>query len=382
MNNPQHTSFSQEIRIERFEPTPLSVPLIDPFVIATGRIDVTRAVLVTVALRDESSGRRAIGIGEAAAFPPVTREDQPDLLRKLQAVHPVLLEKRFSIGHDLSPIAEWLGALLGDAPVARAGVETALLDALGRLRGVPVRVLLGGAVGGRTKTLVTDVTIPMHEPSYMARLARDWFALGFDHFKIKVGLDRDRDVAAIQAIRDSVPAPLFRLDANGGFTAEDALSLMRDLAALRVVVECFEQPCATDDIEGMAKVAASIAVPVIADESVKTLADAERIQRSAAADGINLKLAKSGGLIDAFTLGRRARNLGLSLMCGGMVETRLGMTAAAHVAAGLGGVEFVDLDTALLLRHDPFRGGYSSEGPRICLSDEAGLGIEHRGKAT
>jgi L-alanine-DL-glutamate epimerase-like enolase superfamily enzyme len=245
-----------------------------------------------------------------------------------------------------------------------------------------VRVLLGGAVGGRTKTLVTDVTIPMHEPSYMARLARDWFALGFDHFKIKVGLDRDRDVAAIQAIRDSVPAPLFRLDANGGFTAEDALSLMRDLAALRVVVECFEQPCATDDIEGMAKVAASIAVPVIADESVKTLADAERIQRSAAADGINLKLAKSGGLIDAFTLGRRARNLGLSLMCGGMVETRLGMTAAAHVAAGLGGVEFVDLDTALLLRHDPFRGGYSSEGPRICLSDEAGLGIEHRGKAT
>jgi L-alanine-DL-glutamate epimerase-like enolase superfamily enzyme len=366
-----------DVRIEHFEHAPLSVPLVDPFVIATGRIDVTRAALVTLRLCDEATGLRAIGMGEAAAFPPVTREDQPDLLRRLGALAPAMHQKRLSIGDDFSAMTEWLDALLGDSPVARAGVEMALLDAFARLRGVPVRVLLGGAMGGQTRLLFTDVTIPIHEPQYMARLARAWHALGFDHFKIKVGADRDRDVVAIRAIRDSVAAPVFRLDANGGFTAGEALSLVRDLAACKIVVECFEQPCATDDLDGMAEVAASTAIPVIADESVKTVADLERVQKIAAADGINLKLAKSGGMIQAFTLGRVARQRGMSLMCGGMVETRLGMTAAAHVAAGLGGVDFVDLDTAYLLRGDPFRGGYASEGPRYLLSDEPGLGIEH-----
>ncbi len=365
-----------DVRIEQFERAPLSVPLVDPFVIATGRIDVTRAALVTLRLCDEATGLRANGMGEAAAFPPVTREDQPDLLRRLDAVAPVIRERRLSIGDDFSAMAEWLDALLGDSPVARAGVEMALLDALARLRGVPVRVLLGGAMGGQTRSLFTDVTIPIHEPDYMARLARGWHALGFDHFKIKVGADRDRDVVAIRAIRDSVPSPVFRLDANGGFTAQEAMSLLRDLATSDIVVECFEQPCATDDLEGMAKVAASTAIAVIADESVKTAADLERVHGTAAADGINLKLAKSGGMIEAMKLGRIARQRGMSLMCGGMVETRLGMTAAAHVAAGLGGVEFVDLDTAYLLRRDPFRGGYASKGPRYVLSSEPGLGVE------
>ncbi len=366
----------QRARVERVEPSPLSVPLVDPFVIASARVDVTRAVLVTVTLRDEATGARAVGLGEAAALPPVTREDQPDLLRQLDGAAGVVHGRRLDVGDDLSAVDALLDAALPGAPVARAGLEVALLDALARLRGIPARVLLGGEPARRARTLVTDVTIPIHDPPYMARLARGWHARGFDCFKIKVGIDRDQDLRAIRAIRDAVPAPRFRLDANGGYTSEEALSLLRELATEDVVIECFEQPCAAGDVDGMARVAAASGVPIVADESVKTRADLERLVEAGAADGVNLKLAKSGGMIAAFELGRAARTAGLSIMCGGMVETRVGMTAAAQVAAALGGVEFVDLDTVYLLREDPFRGGYAADGPTYVLSDEPGLAVE------
>src|ERR1700722_11342985 len=126
----------------------------------------------------------------------------------------------------------------------------------------------------------------------------------------------------------------------------------------------------------MARVRASISCPVIADESVKDRADLVRLVDYGAADGINLKLAKCGGPVEAFELGRLARQAGLKLMVGGMVETRLGMTAAAQVAAALADVEFIDLDTAWLLREDWFVGGYSATGPRYEMSGKPGLGIE------
>ncbi|MFW5921116.1 MAG: enolase C-terminal domain-like protein, partial [Polyangiales bacterium] len=133
-----------------------------------------------------------------------------------------------------------------------------------------------------------------------------------------------------------------------------------------------------DALPQMARVAAATDVPVIADESVATLADLERVVEAKAADGVNLKLAKSGGLLPALAVGEAAREHGLSVMVGGMVETRLGMSAMGQVAGALGGVSFVDLDTAWLLARDPFAGGYRERGPRYELPDEPGLGLEPR----
>lgn len=358
---------------------PLSVPLVDPFVIAAGRIDATRAALVTVMLRDEETAREVRGLGEAAALPPVTREDQPDLVRAIEDVARVLRGSRITLDLPLeNTIASLLDPRFADAPVARAGLETALLDALSRLRDVPVRTLLGGDVGASTRELVTDVTIPIHAPEVMARLAIEWRARGFDTFKIKVGKDVDDDVRAVEAVHRAAPDATMRLDANGGFDARTAIDLFTSITRLGVVVDCFEQPCARDDLDGMARVSEAIDPPVVADESVRSLDDLHRVIRARAADGVNLKLAKSGGLLAALAVGGAARAANLSVMMGGMVETRLGMTAAAHVACALGGVGFVDLDTALLLRADPFEGGYTAIGPKITLRDAPGLDVSRR----
>jgi L-alanine-DL-glutamate epimerase-like enolase superfamily enzyme len=210
----------------------------------------------------------------------------------------------------------------------------------------------------------------------MAAGARAWAAQGFTHFKVKVGKDIDVDVAALLAIHDAVPAARFRIDANAGFSAADAIRLVRVIQAKNLVVECYEQPCAADDLEAMAFVTAALDIPVIADESVKRLEDLERVIAARAANGVNLKLVKSGGPLGCLAIGRATKERGMPLMIGGMVETRLGMTAAAHVAAALGGVEFVDLDTAWLLAADPYEGrGYEANGPRYLLPDEPGLGI-------
>ena len=371
------------MRIERVESVALSVPLVDPFIIASGRVDATRSVLVRVYV---DGG--IVGLGEGAALPPVTREDQMDVLATVTRVGAQLAGKSFA---SVEAIAEALEAVRAESPVAAAGIECALLDALARsrgVRGVPVRTLLGGARGSETTKLVTDITIPILAPERMATLAVAWRARGFTCFKVKVGKDVDRDLVALEAIARAVGDATFRIDANAGFSAKDAIALARGALSAGLVVECWEEPCAKGDLDAMAEVAAALEAPVIADESVASLADLARVVAARAADGINLKLVKSGGAIAAYALGCAARDLGMVLMVGGMVETRLGMTAAAHVAAALGGVEFPDLDTAWLLASDPFEGGYEADGPRYTLAggdprarDGAGFGVRERDRA-
>jgi L-alanine-DL-glutamate epimerase-like enolase superfamily enzyme len=348
----------REATIESLAVRPLSVPLVEPFVIASGRIETTQAVEMEARVRWR--GQSAVGLGEAACLPPVTRETQGDVLRACE-------------GKAFDP-----GALEELGPVARAGVETAVCDALARIAGVPLREYLGRERGARTSRLETDVTVAIAEPSKMAALARDWLERGFRSLKIKVGKDVDADARALEAISHAAPSAKLRVDANAGYTASQAIALARACERLRIAVECWEQPCAAEDLEGMAQVAAELEVPVIADESVKTVGDVRAVADRRAADGVNLKLAKLGGIRQALAAGLAAQQSGLKLMVGGMVETRLGMTAAAHVACALGGADFVDLDTAWLLAEDPYEGGYVADGPHYTMTGAAGLGINRK----
>jgi len=357
--------------VEALVARPLSVALVEPFVIATGRVDATRAVEIEA--RVAWRGRAAVGLGEAACLPPVTREDQGDVLREVAAAAPLVAGRAIAGARLEASLGE---AALG--PVARAGVETAILDALARIAGVPLRALLGGPLGAATARLETDVTVAIADPARMAALAVEWFARGFRALKVKVGKDVDADARALEAIARAVPGARLRVDANAGYTASEAIALGLRCERLALDVECWEQPCAPDDLDGLAVVAAALAAPVIADESVKGVGDVHAILAGRCAGGVNLKLAKSGGLLAALAVGRAARAGGLKIMVGGMVETRLGMTAAAHLACALGGADFVDLDTALLLADDPYTGGYVAEGPRYTMTEEPGLGVRRR----
>jgi L-alanine-DL-glutamate epimerase-like enolase superfamily enzyme len=361
------------VRIEQVEIEPLSVPLREPFVIASGRVEATRAALVTATLRDEASGARHVGLGEAAALPPVTHEDQPDLLDVLPRVGTRLRGTALGGPDDLAQV---LDDHLASMPVARAGLECALLDAMARLHDTPLHRWL--RVAAPPRELVTDITVPICPPGRMAELAAGYARDGFSCFKIKVGKDRHQDLEGLRAIHQVAPHARLRLDANEGFTAHEALELVRELHAAALPVECLEQPCGADDLRGMAAITSASPYPVVADESVRTLGDLQRVVEADAAHGVNLKLAKSGGLLTARAIGLRARERGLRVMVGGMVETRLGMSAMAHLAWALGGVDYVDLDTAWLLTGDPFEGGYEAQGPRYHLPNTPGLGVRRR----
>jgi L-alanine-DL-glutamate epimerase-like enolase superfamily enzyme len=354
---------------------PLSVALREPFVIATGRMDVTRAVLVRAVVED-ASGRRATGFGEAAALPPVTFEDQPDLLARIALARETLQDTHLVTLADATATVE---RALPDSAVARAGVQTAIMDAWTRLGGTPLwQVLEGGpALGSRRKpeSMLTDITLPISEPAHMSRLAAHHRAAGFTCFKVKVGRDWRADRASLRAVAAAVPDARFRLDANAGFTATDALALLDGVLSDGLVIECYEQPCATNDLDGMAVVTARATIPVVADESFRGAADLDRLLATGAASAVNLKLAKLGGPLPALALARQARAAGLRLMAGAMVETRVGLLAMAHVVAALGGVDWVDLDTAFLLKDDPFEGGWTVDGARIDLTGEPGLGV-------
>jgi L-alanine-DL-glutamate epimerase-like enolase superfamily enzyme len=292
-----------------------------------------------------------------------------------------------ALGTHASDLEGALIDALPEAPVARAGVETAVLDAMARCAGVPLRELLGGERGRSTRTLETDITIAIGEPERMAELAREWFGRGFRALKIKIGkgmgADLDADLRSLEAVGRAAPEARLRIDANAGYTAAQAIAVAAacERLGLGPAIECWEQPCAAADVEGMREVAAKVRAPVVADESVKGLDDLRALVRAPYAAGVNLKLAKMGGVLAAYRVGQEARAAGLKIMTGGMVETRLGMTAAAHVACALGGVEYVDLDTAWLLEGDPYTGGYAADkgvGALYSMPDDAGLGIERR----
>jgi len=364
------------IRVISIEGSPLSTPLRDPFVIASGRIDAIRAMLIHATIETDT-GARATGLGEAAALPPVTREDQPDLLRALAEEAPGLAGARIADHADLQARLE---AALVRSVVVRAGVEAAILDAWARAAGVPLARALAGAEGANLTVapLHTDITLSISNPEQMRARALTHHAAGFSCFKVKVGLDWQSDRDALLAVARAVPDARFRLDANGGFSARDALVLLDAILDAGMVVECYEQPCARGDLRGLAEVKARTSVPVVADESFRDESDLAALIDHQAADGVNLKLVKLGGPLRALALGRRARAAGFRLMAGAMVESRVGLLAMAHVVTALGGVDWVDLDTAFLLAEDPFDGGWRTTGPLIELTGEPGLGVRRR----
>ena len=289
------------VTLVALEVEPLSVPLRDPFVIASGRIDVTRAALVRATVED-AAGRRADGLEVAAALPPVTREDQPDLLAAIADVAPSLRGVRLEAGADRwTALSSAIARVLPGSAVARAGVETAILDVWCRAASVPLaRALAGpGAARSPVTSFLTDITLPISDPERMVEAARRHHAAGFDCFKVKVGRDWRADLASLRAVGAAIPGARIRLDANAGFSAADALALLDAVLADGLIVECYEQPCASDDLAGMAEVTARSPVPVVADESFRGAADLDRIVNARAAHGVNLKLVKLGGVLTA-----------------------------------------------------------------------------------
>jgi L-alanine-DL-glutamate epimerase-like enolase superfamily enzyme len=347
---------------------PLDVPLLEPFTIAIGRLDHVRNVLISVTLANG-----VIGYGEAAPLEPINGENQATVLATLRTLEPLLR------GRDVREwrrLADDMHGLFSAQCAARAGLEMALLDALTKTMRVPLYQFFGGA----THYVDTDISIPIVEPKRARELAAGIAAEGVRVIKLKVGSGLTEDVERTLAVVDGAPGCDLTLDANQGYSAADAVELVRRLAERGVQVRLFEQPVARHDHFGMMFVTEQGRVPVAADETVATAADALRVAASRSAHIVNIKLMKSG-LVEAMDIVAVCRAGHLGLMIGGMIETRLAMCCSAHFAAGHGGFDFVDLDTPLLLAEDPFDGGYTRDGGRYDLSSiTSGIGCWPRGR--
>ncbi|HAZ06975.1 MAG TPA: dipeptide epimerase [Elusimicrobia bacterium] len=338
--------------------------LVESFKIAGGAAHAHEGVFVRLKLADGTPG-----FGEASPLPAFNGETSR---RSLGAVRRAA---RGWIGKDggawRARLTELEEVLPQGAGAARAALGMALLDAWTRRAGLPLRALFGGA----ETRLVSDITVTILPPVAAAAAARRIRALGVRAVKIKVGQDLAEDVARVMAVTAVDPRFILTLDANQGYGPRESLALLRRLRARGVRIALFEQPAAAEDWDGLARVARLGGVPVAADESVSGRADALGLARRRAAQVLNLKLMKMG-LLEVWDCALIAKASGLGLMIGGMIETSLAMTCAAHFAAGLGGFSFVDLDTPLWLRKDPTRGLRMERGGIYDLSKvSAGIGV-------
>lgn len=347
------------------------VPLTDPFVISRGRISVAECGFVSVRLTGDVTG-----YGEIAPFEALTGETRDRSVADARTLGATLLGK--SAGAWRSVSAE-LEAAAPNSPAARTGLECAMVDALAHVRGIPLFEMWAD-FGGRPDVRVreTDMTLPMLVDARVAELAADWYARGFRVFKLKVGDPNvDKDIARVETLAERYRDVSFILDANQGYDRAQAAAFVQRLAPLHQRIRLIEQPLARADVGGMAELCARSPVPIAADESVFTLADARRVIDARAAHVVNLKIMKSG-LAQTIEIARAVRDAGLGLMIGGMMETRLAMGVSHSLVLGFGGIEHIDLDTPLLMSHDPWEGGYRYDGPRMLPSHDAGLGMRPR----
>ena len=356
-------SKTSSTHIERLTAEPLTIPLLEPFAIATGTVSAARNVLVRVELADGT-----VGLGEAAPFPPSGGETQETALAALAGMRPLV---------EGSDAAQWralaarLVASFEHQETARAGVEMAVLDAFTRAAGMPLFDFFGGA----QHQVETDISIPIAPPDHMAALAEKYAERGARTLKLKVGTTLDEDADRVLAVVEGAPDCEIILDGNQGYTPSGALALLETLAAEDVTPILFEQPVHRHDLEGLRFVTERAGIPVAADESVHTASDALRIARMGAANVVNIKLMKSG-FVEALDIAAVCRAAHIDLMVGAMMESRLGIAASAHFIAGLGGFRYVDLDTPMLLGSDPFAGGYDQDGMAYTLdSARPGLGV-------
>lgn len=248
-------------------------------------------------------------------------------------------------------------------PAAKAAIDMAAYDLLGKRAGLPVYALLGL---DPTRTPRTSFTIGIDAPDVMAEKARE--AEQYPILKVKVGTSDDS--RNLEAIRTARPDAVIRVDANEAWTPKQAIASIERIAEFDI--EFVEQPVPGHDLEGLGYVRDAVSLPVLADESCIVPADVPRV--APYVDGINIKLMKCGGLYPALQMIHLARAHNLAVMMGCMIESSLAMTAAAHLSPLL---DYADLDGHLLIDDDPYRGVTVEEG-RLVLPQAPGLGVEPR----
>ncbi len=344
----------------------ISVPLKTPFKTALRTVNSVEDIIVEV---HTDTGN--IGYGEAPPTGVITGDTKGSIIGALNDHI-----KKNIIGMDIENFEDIMLKL--DKCVvknnsAKAAIDIALYDLYGQLLNAPIYKILGGY----RNEIITDITISVNDPEEMAKDSIDAIKRGFNTLKIKVGKDAATDILRMKAIRNAVGYDVkLRIDANQGWKPKEAVKALRKMEDEGLDIEFVEQPVEAHDIDGLKFVTDNVSIPVLADESVFSPMDALTILQKRAADFVNIKLMKTGGIHNALKICSIAEIYGVECMIGCMLEAKVSVNAAVHLAAAKSIITKIDLDGPVLCSVDPVEGGAIFNEYKITLNNGPGFGIK------
>ena len=346
----------------------ISTPLRVPFKTALRTVSSVEDVIVEL-----HTDTGAVGYGEAPPTGVITGDTTGAIIGAIRD-H---IAKTI-VGRDVDEFEDLMIALNGciqKNTSAKAAVDMALWDLYGQLYKIPVYKLMGGA----KKSIVTDITISVNDPEEMVRDALNAIDRGYDCLKVKVGKEPEKDIARLSAIRAAVPKETcIRIDANQGWTPKEAVRILNGMQEKGLDIEFVEQPVKAHDFDGLKYVTERSYVPVLADESVFSPQDALTIMQMGAADLVNIKLMKCGGLYPAEKINAIAEANHVQCMVGCMLETKVAIAAGVSLVAAKQNITEADCDS-FMYAVDPemgMPGGFAVNGGVYTLSDKPGLGLD------
>jgi L-Ala-D/L-Glu epimerase len=350
--------------IQTIETKPVRFPLKRPFITAAGQKTETHNVQVCVRLENG-----ICGFSEASSSIAMPKESQDNMQMALKHMIPELR------GHPIENFKELVATawrLETIHPTAAAAMECAILDAYTR----STKQSLAKFFGGKGTKVETDLTLSLGEPNDLFKQAKAAVKKGFKRLKIKVaGNVPALDAARLAAVHKAAPQATLVADGNQGFQLSQATEFVHLIRRAQVPIAFLEQPFPKHDLKSMRLLRQRLHISIYADEAVLSASDAARVFEAEAADGIIIKVAKSGllGALDIIHLAQRFKK---TLGIGCMEESKLGLAASVHLACGTGAFEWIDLDSVFLLNEPPSRGGFQMKGPQLSVAGiRAGIGI-------
>jgi L-alanine-DL-glutamate epimerase-like enolase superfamily enzyme len=350
--------------IQQIEAYSVTLAYKEPFVIAPGASTESHNVVVKIITDYE-----VVGWGESSPSKRVTGETVETIFKTLDKIAPKLIGCcPLRIERDV----EVMDSIVDGNPAAKAAIDMALHDILGKTACKPLFMVMGGY---RTEVM-TDITLSIKSPREMAKDAIDAVKEGFKALKVKVGTNPAEDVERIEMIRRAVgDMTQIRIDANQGWTPNQAIEILNRIE--KFDIRFAEQPVSASNIKGLAQVKRNSSIPVMADESVHSPEDVLRLVQAEAVDLLNIKLMKSGGILKARKIAAIAEAAGMSCMVGCMGESGIGIAAGAHFASAIRNIEYADLDSDILLRDKLVKkGGTTIKNSTHVFSKRNGIGIE------
>ena len=340
-----------------------SIPMI-PFTIATGTMDYAQNIFIRIHTKEGITG-----VGECSAFPMIAGETQATCFEMAKDFAALWKNKDAA---DIEARLNELDLFTAGNHTAKSAFDLALYDLAAKAANQPLYAYLGG----KQKPIESDLTIGIGSPEKMAESAADFKAKGVNMIKVKLGKAPKEDIERIRQIRQAVgDGIILRIDANQGWSYDDAVLALTELGQFNI--QFCEAPMRKWNDELLPALCKISPIPLMADESVFTHHDAERIIRNHACAYINIKFAKSGGIHEALLINEVAEKNNIACMMGGMLESRVALTAKVHFAMAKDNVKFYDLDTCLIGHTlDPVIGGVTYSGMHLQLTDAPGIGAD------